>query len=156
MIYSATVEYAIRAMAHIATLEQDERILSRDLADVTTVPRQFLGKILHRLARAELLDSAKGRGGGFKFARPPQEILVADVVAALDGLDASNRCVLGLEECNDHQPCPLHDEWVSFRRHLMERVFSMTVADMGRALAAKRRLAQRHGADAGAATPPHG
>lgn len=138
MIYSATVEYAIRAMAHIATLGEGERILARDLAERTSVPRQFLGKILHRLARADLLDSAKGRGGGFKFARPAAEIEVADVVAALDGLDASNRCVLGLDACDDEQPCPLHDEWVGFRRALMERVFSMSVAEMGKALSAKR------------------
>ena len=52
MLYSATIAYAIRALAHLATLEQGERILARDLAAVTDVPRQFLGKILHRLARA--------------------------------------------------------------------------------------------------------
>ena len=138
MIYSATVEYAIRAMAHIATLEPGERILARDLAAATDIPRQFLGKILHRLARADLLDSAKGRGGGFRFARPAGEIEVVDVVAALDGLDTTNRCVLGLDECNDDQPCPLHDEWVTFRKALMERVFSMSVSEMGEALAAKR------------------
>ena len=64
MIYSATTEYAIRALAHMATLEPGERILARDLAAATDVPRQFLGKILHRLARQGMLDSAKGRGGG--------------------------------------------------------------------------------------------
>ncbi|RKY20238.1 MAG: Rrf2 family transcriptional regulator [Planctomycetota bacterium] len=143
MIYSATVEYAIRAMAHIATLEPGTRILARDLADATDVPRQFLGKILHRLARADLLDSAKGRGGGFRFARPAGEIEVVDVVAALDGLDTTNRCVLGLDECNDEQPCPLHDEWSDFRTRLMERVYSMSVAEMGKALAAKRSQAQQ-------------
>jgi Rrf2 family protein len=142
MIYSATVEYAIRAMAHIATLEEGERILARDLAAATDIPRQFLGKILHRLARADLLDSAKGRGGGFRFARPAGEIEVVDVVAALDGLDTTNRCVLGLDECNDAMPCPLHDEWITFRKALMERVFSMSVAEMGGALAAKRGLAK--------------
>ena len=150
MIYSATVEYAIRAMAHIATLEEGERILARDLAEETDVPRQFLGKILHRLARADLLDSAKGRGGGFRFARPADQIEVADVVAALDGMEASNRCVLGLEECTDDQPCPLHDEWVVFRHNLMERVFSMPISQLGVALAAKRKA---RGSGAAASKP---
>jgi hypothetical protein len=69
MLYSATTEYAIRALAYMATLPPNERILARDLADATHVPRQFLGKILHRLTRHGLLESAKGRGGG--FCRPP-------------------------------------------------------------------------------------
>ncbi len=138
MIYSATIEYAIRALAHISTLEEGERILARDLADVTSVPRQFLGKILHRLARADLLNSAKGRGGGFRLARPAVEVNVHDVVEALDGIDVTQRCVVGLADCNDDQPCPMHEEWKHFKKQLMEKVFAMTLAELGENLAAKR------------------
>ena len=140
MIYSATTEYAIRALAHIATLEAGERVLARDLAVATDIPRQFLGKILHRLARQGMLDSAKGRGGGFKFAKPPNSISVADVVTSVQGEEVSKACVLGLDDCNDDMPCPMHDQWKHFRTALMERVYAMTIADLGRNLAAKRRL----------------
>jgi len=138
MIYSATTEYAIRALAHMATLEPGERILARDLAAATGVPRQFLGKILHRLARLGLLDSAKGRGGGFRFLRPPSEILLADLVQSMEGEDIMQLCVLGLAECNDQQPCPMHDQWVDFRERLRERLHSATMAELGRNLKAKR------------------
>ena len=138
MLYSATIEYALRALAHIATLESEERILARDLAEATQVPRQFLGKILHRLARIDMLDSAKGRGGGFRFSQDPSQIKVADVVAALDGGDISKQCVLGLDECNDQMPCPMHDVWTVFRKSLTERIYAMTVADLGRNLRDKR------------------
>jgi Rrf2 family protein len=152
MIYSATTEYAIRALAHIATLPAGQRILARDLAEVTGIPRQFLGKILHRLARGHFLDSAKGRGGGFRFAEQPGEICVADVVEAMEGGEGAKKCVLGLDECSDDQPCPMHDEWVVFRRRLMERVYSMTVSDLGRNLDGKRKLA-REGGTATASAP---
>jgi Rrf2 family protein len=138
MIYSATTEYAIRALAHMATLETGDRILARDLAAATGIPRQFLGKILHRLARLGLLESAKGRGGGFRFQADPKSLKVADVVSAVEGGDLTKVCVLGLDECNDRQPCPMHDQWVNFRTALMDRVYSMTVADLGRNLKAKR------------------
>ena len=140
MIYSATTEYALRALAHMATLEPGHRILARDLAEATNLPRQFLGKILHRLARHGMLDSAKGRGGGFRFQRAPDEIRVADVVELVEGSDLTKVCVLGLDECNDTQPCPMHDQWVLFRTALMERVQSMTIAHLGRNLSAKRAL----------------
>jgi Rrf2 family iron-sulfur cluster assembly transcriptional regulator len=140
MLYSATIEYALRALAHIATLEPGERILARDLAAATDVPRQFLGKILHRLAKVDLLASAKGRGGGFRFQRPPEEIVVSDVVVALEGGDITKQCVLGLDECNDEQPCPMHDQWKVFRTALSEKVYAMTVADLGANLKRKRAL----------------
>ncbi len=138
MIYTATTEYAIRALAHMATLGEGERILARDLAAATNVPRQFLGKILHRLAKIDLLDSAKGRGGGFRFAKPASEILVSDVVMVVEGGDLSKVCVLGLDHCDDAQPCPMHDQWIVFRKVLTDRVYSMTIADLGRNLKAKR------------------
>ncbi len=152
MLYSATIEYALRAMAHIATLEAGERILARDLAAATNVPRQFLGKILHRLARLGLLDSAKGRGGGFRFNRPATEIAVSDVVVALEGGDIMKQCVLGLDECNDDQPCPMHDEWKVFRHSLVERVFAMPIAILGANLKAKRAL--HHPVLTGGQEPP--
>src|SRR5262249_13051254 len=95
MLYSATTEYAIRALAYMATLPPGERSLARDLADATHVPRQFLGKILHRLARHGLLESAKGRGGGFRFARSPDGITVGEVVGLVEGPDLLAQCVLG-------------------------------------------------------------
>ena len=112
----------------------------RDLAEATHISWQFLGKILHRLARLGLLDSAKGRGGGFRFSKDPETILVADVVAAMKVGDITKVCVLGLDECNDRQPCPMHDQWVSFRTALQERVYAMSVGDLGRNLKAKRAM----------------
>lgn len=138
MLYSATTEYAIRALAHMATLPPGERILARDLAAATSVPRQFLGKILHRLARSGLLESAKGRGGGFRFARPPETIVLADLVGAVEGKDIMKLCVLGLDQCDDSQPCPMHDQWKLFRDRLRDRIHAATMADLGRNLQAKR------------------
>ena len=154
MIYSATTEYAIRALAHIATLEPGERILARDLAQETDVPRQFLGKILHRLARIGFLDSAKGRGGGFRFAMEPSTITVQHVVTAVEGGEGLKRCVLGLNECNDAQPCPMHDEWVGLRKGLTDKVYALTLEDLGRNLKAKRAAMATMTKDAPAAPAP--
>src|SRR6187549_3108992 len=138
MLYSATTQYAIRALAYMATLPVGQRILARDLAEATGVPRQFLGKILHRLARHGLLESAKGRGGGFRFARLPESIPLAELVVAVEGEDIMKMCVLGLDQCNDSQPCPLHDQWKAFSDRMRDRIHAATIADLGRNLKAKR------------------
>lgn len=152
MLYSATTEYAIRALAHMATLEPGERILARDLAEATQVPRQFLGKILHRLARLGFLDSAKGRGGGFRFMRRPEEISLAELVEAVEGEDILVQCVLGLDLCNDQQPCPMHDQWVAFKDRLTDRVHSLSMTDLGKNLRAKREFMEQS-SDASPSTP---
>jgi Rrf2 family iron-sulfur cluster assembly transcriptional regulator len=143
MLYSATTEYAIRALAYMATLPEGQRILARDLADATRVPRQFLGKILHRLARHGLLESAKGRGGGFRFARPPQDIRLGEIVDLVEGPELLTRCVIGHDLCDDTQPCPLHDLWEPFREGLRDRVHQATLADLGRDLRPKLGLGDR-------------
>jgi Rrf2 family protein len=137
MLYSAMTEYSVRALAHMATLPPGDRILARDLAAATHVPRQFLGKILHRLARLGFLDSAKGRGGGFRFLRPPSDISLSEVVVAVEGEDIMVQCVLGLDLCNDQQSCPMHDQWILLRERFQERIHSLSMLDLGRTLEAK-------------------
>lgn len=134
MLYSATTQYAIRALAYMATLPAGQRILARDLADATQVPRQFLGKILHRLARHGVLESAKGRGGGFRFSRLPESVTLGEVVEMVQGTHSIDRCVLGLAACDETQPCPLHDQWMPFCERLHERVHGSTLADLARSL----------------------
>ena len=137
MLYSATTQYAIRALAYMATLPVGQRILARDLADATGVPRQFLGKILHRLARHGVLESAKGRGGGFRFARPPESIRLGAVVELVEGPDLLGHCVLGFESCDDTQACPLHDQWDGLRDRMRDQMHGSTLADLGRSLKPK-------------------
>jgi Rrf2 family protein len=137
MIYSATTEYAVRALAHLAAQPPGERMLARDLATATGVPRQFLGKILHKLARLGMLDSAKGRGGGFRFLREPELISLGEIVEAIEGRDILGACVLGLEPCNDQQICPVHDQWMPLRDRMRDNLHSSSMADLGRNLKLK-------------------
>jgi len=71
---SQTAEYALRAMAWIATNGDGQIVRAHDLSDAVDVPAHYLAKILRRLVVAELLVSHKGPGGGFGLARPPAEI----------------------------------------------------------------------------------
>ena len=65
-----------------------------------------MAKVFQKLVHAGLLQSAKGRGGGFCLARPAHEIRLIQIVEAMEGPQAYDRCVVGLERCTDHMPCP--------------------------------------------------
>ncbi|RIK68223.1 MAG: Rrf2 family transcriptional regulator [Planctomycetota bacterium] len=144
MIYSAGCEYAIRAVMKLAAMvPPGQFMLLRDLVESEGMPAHFVGKVLQTLARAEVLVSAKGRGGGFALARPPAEITLRQIVEAIDGPARIGRCILGFAQCDDAQPCPQHDDWVEIRRHIYDLLDNTTVADLLKAMARKQRSGAR-------------
>ena len=66
MIYTDSGKYAIRALTHMASHgNQDEPLSAADIAEAEDIPPYYLAKVLQDLARADLLSSVRGRGGGF-------------------------------------------------------------------------------------------
>jgi Rrf2 family protein len=103
---SQTIEYALRAMSHLATLEEGLAANSETIAEHTRVPRGYLSKVLRDLVVAGLVLSQRGPNGGFVLARSPSDISILDVVNAVDPIARINECPLGNP---DHvQLCPLH------------------------------------------------
>lgn len=110
-LLNQTVEYACRLMAHLSTLEEGQLAVSKDLSKKTGVPGAYVSKVMRRLVVAGLVDSQRGRGGGFSLARPAEEICFMDILRALD-YDAQDRaCAFGFTRCNPAMPCPLHPAW---------------------------------------------
>lgn len=140
MIYSNACSYAIRAMTRLALLRPNGYVLLEELCDQSDLPRHFVAKIFQDLVRRRLLISAKGRGGGFALARPPAEITLYDIVAEIDGVDALRKCVIGMASCDDHQPCPQHDQWTPIRRQLKDYFQRTTLEQMAETLQRKLEL----------------
>jgi Rrf2 family protein len=109
-----------------------------ELVRGTDLPKDFMAKIFQKLAKAGILVSTKGRGGGFTLAKPPHEITLMQVVEVLEGPQCSDRCVVGLEKCNDHMPCPQHDLYKPIRQRLKDYLQTTTLADLGASLRAKQ------------------
>ncbi len=138
MIFTTTTEYAIRGLAELAGRAGDGRsMMLDDLVSGTTLPRDFLAKVFQRLVKAGLLRSAKGRGGGFALGRPAHEISLRDIIEAIDGPIVLDRCAVGLDKCNDQQPCPQHDLYKPIRQRLKEYLATTTVADLSSSLKTK-------------------
>lgn len=137
MIYSNACAYAIRAMARLALVRPDGYVLLDELCEGSDLPRHFVAKIFQELVRKGLLTSAKGRGGGFALARKPGKITLYDIVAVIDGVERLDQCVVGMEKCNDQQPCPQHDQWVAIRQTLASFLRETTLEKMAGALKKK-------------------
>lgn len=103
---SQTSEYALRAMVHLAVQDGVPRT-TLEIAESTKVPAGYLSKVMQALARAELVFSQRGLGGGFTLARQPDQITALDVINAVDPIRRIKSCPLGLDEHRETL-CPLH------------------------------------------------
>lgn len=134
MIFSKTQEYALQALIHLAATPGVFH-LNRDVAAHLDVPGPYLAKVLKRFARLGYLESAKGRGGGFRVRKRALGAPVREVLTVADGNDPFSGCLIGLPKCSDHAACPLHVKWMPLRARVTALLERQTVAD----LAAKAR-----------------
>lgn len=132
MLFNQTAEYALRAMAHLAMMPPGSSARARDLSAATGIPSDYVSKVLRRMVRAGLLLSQKGHGGGFKLARPPEEITFADILHSVDEPLDQERCAFGWGACGTHAPCPLHEAYSRLKRGVWRWAQETTLADVSR------------------------
>ena len=127
-MFSQTVEYALRAVVHLA-FEAPHPRTSDQIADATRVSKTYLAKILQNLVRKGVLNSQRGVGGGMTLAAPPSELTILDVVNAVEPLRRIDTCPLGLA-AHGVRLCPLHKK-MDNALALVEEVFrGTTLADI--------------------------
>ncbi|MBM3287154.1 MAG: Rrf2 family transcriptional regulator [Candidatus Eisenbacteria bacterium] len=139
---SRSAEYAIRSMILLAGAG-DRWLLNREIARELSLPPQFLTKILSTLAREGLLMSQRGKGGGFRLARPAEGITLLDVVDPFDRTLLRGGCLLGRTVCSGSKPCMLHSLWAPVQQILRESLAGTTLAGLTRTPQGKRSLARR-------------
>ena len=107
-----TTEYAIRALVYVQlkNLEQ-KRPGVGEIAKEIEAPEAYSAKILQTLTKHKLMDSMKGRGGGFFFSENKAERSIYDVIKVMEGDAVFCKCGLGLNNCSDTNPCPFHQEY---------------------------------------------
>jgi Rrf2 family protein len=125
-----SAEYAVRALALLAVRGGENALHSAEIASELGLPPQFLTKILRRLTATDLVTSQRGRTGGFRLNRAPDEISLLAVVRPFqDGLSSID-CLLGQTDCEDPDSCPLHQPWAEIRRSFHDLLAETTLAEI--------------------------
>ena len=105
-MFSQTVEYALRAVVHLADQAPAPRTTDQ-IAAATLVPRAYLSKVLQGLCTAGIVHSQRGLGGGMALTKSPSVLTILEVVNAVEPLGRIRECPLGLAAHGVHL-CPLH------------------------------------------------
>jgi Rrf2 family iron-sulfur cluster assembly transcriptional regulator len=157
MQLSTKSRYAVMAMVDLAARETARRpndlICLADIAQRQQLSQSYLEQLFGKLRRADLVCSARGPGGGYRLARPPSEIAIADIVAAVDEQIAATRCVIGSGGCllapapaveapmvspagspvespMGGEMCHTHDLWSELGRQIALFLCGITLADV--------------------------
>lgn len=122
-------EYAIRAVLEIAK-NPEKTYTPSDLFEKISVPKVFLAKILQRLVKKGILSSSRGASGGFRLKKRLSEITVLDIVEAVDGEIALNKCLIHGYDCTREPQCPIHPIWAEAQNILKGVLSSKTFEEL--------------------------
>ncbi|UGS34182.1 RrF2 family transcriptional regulator [Capillimicrobium parvum] len=131
MRITAKADYAVRAAAELAAAAGSERpVKGETIATNQAIPQKFLENILSDMRQAGLVKSQRGVDGGYRLAKAPEAISVADVIRAVEGPLASVRGEAPEDVAYGGAAVPLQDVWIAVRASLRSVVENVTLADL--------------------------
>lgn len=144
-LLSKKSKYGLKAVLELARASDRRPMLVADLAERQGLPKKFLEAILLELKRRGLLQSKKGRGGGYFLARDPKDITVGQIIRVLEGPLALIPCVsqtsyMRCAECLDEDTCGVRIAMKQVRDATAEILDNTSLAGLNaRAVRARRR-----------------
>jgi Rrf2 family protein len=130
MRISAKADYAVRATVELAAAIDDKPVKAERIATAQEIPLNFLENILGELRHAGIVRSHRGAEGGFRLAKPADQLAIADVIRAVEGPLASVRGGPPEETAYPGASEALPRVWIAVRASLRRVVENVTVADV--------------------------
>lgn len=137
-------DYAIVLLSYFASDPEQPVHNARDLAEMAKVPLPTVSKILKALSHGDIVVSQRGINGGYRLAREPQSISIADIITAVEGPIAMTECSVepaGL--CDLEGVCPVGANWQKINRVVGQALKGLTLADMVKPLATPTKASAR-------------
>ena len=123
-------EYAIRAMLHLAGEDSYENVQIQDISKKWDIPETFLRKIIPLLAKAGMVMSVRGIGGGIKLAKSPEKITALNVIEAVEGKIFLNKCLFSDDICERSEWCSMHEVWEEAQNSLKTVLSNKSIAQL--------------------------
>ena len=131
IILSRLADYGVIIATHLAG-DPERQVNATSVAEATRLPQATVAKVLKRLAHAGIVTGARGAAGGYRLARSPAAISIAEVVAAIDGEIAVTQCSSHVEGCERTHFCPTRPHWAHINRAVGQALGAVSLAEMVR------------------------
>jgi FeS assembly SUF system regulator len=131
IILSRLADYGVIIATHLAG-DPERRVNAAAVAEATRLPPATVAKVLKRLAHAGIVAGARGVAGGYRLARAPDAISIAEVVAAIDGEIGVTQCASHVDACDRMHFCPTRPHWAYINRAVSQVLGAVSLAEMVR------------------------
>lgn len=130
VLFSRKCEYALQSLLFLAKHQDSGPVAAEMIASELDMSREFISKTLQSLVKEGIVLSQRGKAGGFRLHKSPDEISLLDVVLIIDGNGVFQDCVLGLAHCGSDEPCPVHNSWGPLRDRVREMLAQTSLASI--------------------------
>ncbi len=117
---SRRADYATRILLTLAAAPPGQAVSAAELSRQTDVPQTYLHKLVQDLARAGLVRTVAGQGGGAILVRPAETLSLLDIFEAMEGPLTVNVCLFGPGACPRDSTCPVHPVWVQVQEQVRQ------------------------------------
>lgn len=115
MIFNKSTEYSVRILLYMSELDNYKYFSATEIADAILIPKEYLSKILQKLAKKGIVYSKRGKGGGFKLLKSKKEIKIKDLINLFENQKFYSQCLIGLSEECDNCKCIIHTKWTNIK-----------------------------------------
>ena len=123
-------EYGVLGLLNLARRPSGQVVMIDDISRQENIPRSFLAKVFQNLVKAGLIRSTRGAGGGFILVKKPEEITVLEVIEAIEGRIALQRCLEEVPDCENSKGCVLCHLFGQAQDRVKEVFARTTLADL--------------------------
>jgi Rrf2 family protein len=124
-------KYTIRAVLFLAEKSnKDNKFGALEIAEKLEIPSHFIAKLLQQLAKNKIISSSKGPNGGFYLTPKNLKLKVCDILNVIEIKNVFEGCFLGLPNCGDENPCPVHYIVKDFKINIVNKFEQQTIQDL--------------------------
>jgi len=121
--------FALTAMLDLALNEVDRPVTLAGISERQDISLSYLEQLFSRLRRNGLVKSVRGPGGGYRIAKPQQDISISEIIQAVDEQIDATQCG-GKENCHGDKRCMTHELWTSLNVKILEYLAGVTLQDL--------------------------
>lgn len=132
-MFNKETEYALRALVYIQKSNwAGNRPGTDEISREIDAPKFFTAKILQRIVKLGLINSAKGRGGGFFFDESKPELPLFELAQMVGDIKIISSCAFGMKKCDCENPCPMHHKYAPIREAMEKMVRDETIQSLAK------------------------
>jgi Rrf2 family protein len=129
MNFSKTTSYAITVLSFLSD-HKGEKFSAKKLHELLEIPWPYLRRLLTSLSKSGFIESTQGRNGGFLLRRRADQIVLAEIIDSVEGLNVFGTCIMGFEKCPFDHTCAMHSVWEETRNSILNILNNTTLGHL--------------------------